>query len=85
MKQPYTLSFVEIPVGVVPHLGDFTENSPAEIILEHLGQVYIERTSIAVLGSVVCIFELMWCISGISVSSTGVQQYQSGTTGGIVL
>ena len=25
VKQPYILSFVEIPVGVVTHLGDFTE------------------------------------------------------------
>ena len=29
VKQPYTLSFIEIPVGVVTHLGDFTENPPS--------------------------------------------------------
>ena len=28
VKQPYTLNFVEIPVGVVSHLADFTENPP---------------------------------------------------------
>ena len=28
VKQPYTLGFVKIPVGVVTHLGDFTENPP---------------------------------------------------------
>ena len=29
VKQPYTMSFVEIPVGVVSDLADFTENPPA--------------------------------------------------------
>ena len=28
VKQPYTMSFVEIPVGVVPDLADFIENPP---------------------------------------------------------
>ena len=32
VKQPHTMSFVEIPVGVVSDRADFTENPPAAII-----------------------------------------------------
>ena len=40
IKQPYTLSFVEISLGVVTHLSDFTENPPPfKFILLHMNGI----------------------------------------------